>query len=231
MQEKKYRHELKYICSATQIAVLKSRVQSVLPMDVNVGEKGFYNIRSLYFDDYENSGFWDKEDGVNLREKYRIRVYDYSLERISLEVKEKRGNLIHKESCQLSREQYVSLREGKENQMEVSGDNAPLLNRFLVTGKQAVMVPKVIVEYERIPFIYHVGNVRITFDENIASIPTEYLLEDERAPKRMILPGGQQLLEVKFDEFLPDYIYRILQLENMRQTAFSKYCLCRKFAV
>ena len=41
---------------------------------------------------------------------------------------------------------------------------------------------------------------------------------------------GQQLLEVKYDAYLPDYIYRSLQLENLRQEAFSKFYISRRFS-
>ena len=89
--------------------------------------------------------------------------------------------------------------------------------------------PKVIVEYERVPYVDSLGNTRITLDQNIASSD---VIDDFLKPwirRRPIMPAGQHILEVKYDEFLPDYIYQNLQLTNLRQTAFSKYYLCRRY--
>jgi len=91
------------------------------------------------------------------------------------------------------------------------------------------MRPVVIVEYERIPYIYKNGNVRITLDTNISSSSAVEAFLDKTIPGRPVLPLGQQLLEVKYDEYLPDFIYRNLQLHSLRQTAFSKYYICRKY--
>lgn len=225
----KFRYEMKYICSIGQGAILKSRVASYLQLDAFAGQRGYYNIRSLYFDDYDDQAYWEKEDGVDPREKYRIRIYNSSLERISLELKKKHCGKIQKESCRLTKEQYELLCAGEK--IMPAEENNPLLNRFGLQQMTMGMSPRVIVEYDRVPYVYASGNVRITFDENIASISSHFKMEQEDAPKRMILPMGQMLLEVKFDEFLPDYIYRMLQLENLHQTAFSKYYLCRKYAV
>lgn len=91
--------------------------------------------------------------------------------------------------------------------------------------------PVVIVEYERIPYVYKNGNVRVTFDTQIASSSNVADFFAEHLPKRPIMPVGQHLLEVKFDEYLPDFIYRSLNLGVLQQTAYSKYYLCRKYAL
>ena len=90
--------------------------------------------------------------------------------------------------------------------------------------------PVAIVEYDRIPYVYKNGNVRITLDTNISSCSAVERFLDETLPVRPVMPMGQQLLEVKYDEYLPDFIYRNLQLHSLRQTAFSKYYICRKYA-
>ena len=93
------------------------------------------------------------------------------------------------------------------------------------------MKPVVIVEYDRIPYVYKNGNVRVTLDTNIASSDAIDKFLDESIPKRPVMPVGMQLMEVKFDEYLPDHIYRALQLDSLQQTAFSKYYICRKYSL
>ena len=72
-------------------------------------------------------------------------------------------------------------------------------------------------------------HVRVAFDRNIRSGSDFTRFFDEDLPVRPILPEGTNLVEVKFDELLPDYIYEILQTGMLHQTSFSKYYLCRKF--
>ena len=94
-----------------------------------------------------------------------------------------------------------------------------------------LLQPKIIVEYDRAPYIYPDGNVRITFDRNIRSGAQSLEFGESRIALRPIMETSRHLMEVKFDEFLPDWIHRTLQLDSMTQTAFSKYYLCRKYSL
>lgn len=222
-----YRNELKYLVWAPQIALLQNRVDHLMQLDSHVGEAKGYNIRSLYFDDYLDSYMLENELGTDPREKFRIRIYNHSPERISLELKQKERGMTRKLSCALTREQCETLMEGRL--LPVSGEYPPVLQKLLLLMRTRRLVPKVIVEYDRIPYVERLGNVRVTLDQNIAaSGELDSFLEPELA-KRPILPAGQHILEVKYDEFLPDYIRTNLQLKNLKQTAFSKYYLCRRY--
>ena len=90
MEERPYRDEYKYPLTNGQILIEESKIKAIALKDGHVGEKGYYNIRSLYFDDYEDRCYMDNENGVDEREKFRIRIYDHSRQRIALELKEKR---------------------------------------------------------------------------------------------------------------------------------------------
>ena len=91
------------------------------------------------------------------------------------------------------------------------------------------LAPKVIVAYERTPFVYAPGNVRITFDRNIGSTTDLSGFFRENLPLRPVMPMGKHVLEVKYDEFLPDFLYDVMNLGSLRQSAYSKYYFCRKF--
>ena len=227
--EMKYRHELKYVVSAAQTPLLKSRISNLMQLDSHAGMDGIYNIRSLYFDDYTNRCFYENENGTDPREKYRIRIYNHSPERITLECKRKERGKTRKESCPLTQEQAEQLIHGKA--LPMGETLPPLLNKFLIEMVTRRLHPVVIVEYERIPYVYKNGNVRITFDTQMASSTCVTDFFSDKLPKRPIMPAGRHLMEVKFDEYLPDVIYRSLNLSQLQQTAFSKYYLCRKFAL
>lgn len=229
MQSKfnKFRHELKYQITDAQVAMLQNRIRHLIPMDSHVGQAGTYRIRSLYFDDYEDRCLRENEDGTDPREKFRIRIYNASSERITLECKRKERGKTHKSACPLTVEQTKLLMAGKI--LPDIGSQPPVLRKLTLQMMTRRMRPVVIVEYDRIPYVYKNGNVRITLDTNItSSSAVERFLEPDILP-RPVLPAGQQLLEVKYDEYLPDFIYRSLQLHSLRQTAFSKYAICRKY--
>ena len=223
----KFRHELKYQITDAQLMMLKNRINHLIPADSHAGADGVYSIRSLYFDDYENRCFRENENGTDPREKFRIRIYNASSDRITLECKRKERGKTHKSACPLTVEQTKLLMAGKI--LPDIGSQPPVLRKLTLQMMTRRMRPVVIVEYDRIPYVYKNGNVRITLDTNItSSSAVERFLEPDILP-RPVLPAGQQLLEVKYDEYLPDFIYRSLQLHSLRQTAFSKYAICRKY--
>jgi len=226
----RFRHEMKYLVNDAQLASLKSRLHGIMDIDKHAGADGTYIIRSLYFDDYDESAFYANQAGVNRREKYRIRIYNGSMERISLERKSKVSNKIRKITCILTREQYEMLADPHADKT-VRAEYPELLNRALALYQEKRLQPKVIVEYERTPFVYRNGNVRITFDRNLTS---SYLLNNftdsnPHMQGRPVMPAGQHLLEVKYDEFLPDHIYRTIAMNGMSLTSYSKYYLCRQY--
>ena len=72
-----FRNEWKYLISTSEKELLKLRMKHFLKLDPHAGT-GSYMIRSLYFDDYWNSAFEEKEAGVLMRKKYRIRAPETS---------------------------------------------------------------------------------------------------------------------------------------------------------
>lgn len=234
-----FRHEYKFIISISQSVILKERLTGLMKRDVNSGEKGSYEIRSIYFDDVHNSCFKQNEAGIDPRAKYRIRSYRLSDERIVLEKKIKQNGMTKKLQQKLTKEQYEILKRCDDrgvlkrpaDKELFFHDQPPLVKELLSLKQMRLMCPKVIVAYERTPFVEEAGNVRVTFDDNISS-STKF--EDFFSPglmKRPIMPVGQTLMEVKFDEFLPEYIKETLELGKLSQTAFSKYYLCRRYSL
>ena len=224
----KHRNELKYLCSEADIQIIQSRISPICAHDKHTAADGTYHIRSVYFDDPQNRCYYENENGTDPREKFRIRIYNGSDRRITLECKRKERSMTHKESCSLTKEQYMTIVSGAPLE---NCDRDPLLNRFEMLRRTTKLEPKVIVAYDRTPFVYGPGNVRITFDRNIGSTTDIARFFDPQIPLRPILPTGKHILEVKYDEFLPDFLYASMSLGCLRQTAFSKYYLCRKFTM
>ena len=206
------------------LLLLAGRLKQVMAQDIHQ-EGDCYEIRSLYFDDAWDRCMDENESGVDRREKYRIRIYDPRSEVIHLEIKEKNRGLTKKRACDLSRQECCRIMEGD---LPLHLDSRAPLNCLQMRMRDSHMAPKVIISYERTAFVHPSGNVRITFDRNItASKYCDEFLEDRVSGMTPVLPAGMHVLEVKYDEFLPDVIARQLEIGKLRKTAFSKYYLGR----
>ena len=223
MRKIKYRHELKQEISYLDMLVLRQRLLAVMQRDLHAAD-GKYEIRSLYFDNARDKALREKTDGVNVREKFRIRYYNGDSSFIKLEKKSKINGLCLKESARLTKEETQAIIDGNVGWMKDSSES--LIRELYIKMITQGLRPKTIVDYTREPFIFAPGNVRVTLDYNIR---TGMLDTDFFNMSCTTIPAGEDaiILEVKWDEFLPDIIRDILQLKNGRAGAFSKYAACR----
>ncbi|MCR4621248.1 MAG: polyphosphate polymerase domain-containing protein [Clostridiales bacterium] len=229
MNGQQWRHELKYLINLPEWALLRSRLPAGVRRDDHAGPDGEYMIRSLYFDDYWNTAYEEKEEGVLKRHKYRIRVYNCSDSRILLERKNKYGPYIWKQSAPLTRKQLEAILQGDYSVLLTGESN--LLKEFYYECMSRVMRPRVIVDYDREPFVLDAGNVRITFDKRVRAGFGEFSLFDPALPTAEVLRGDQIIMEVKYTEFLPKLVRSLLPPRSAELTAASKYVLCCDAAV
>lgn len=223
MRKIKYRHELKQEISNLDMLVLRQRLLAVMQRDLHAAD-GKYEIRSLYFDNARDKALREKTDGVNVREKFRIRYYNGDSSFIKLEKKSKINGLCLKESARLTKEETQAIINGNVGWMKDSSES--LIRELYIKMITQGLRPKTIVDYTREPFIFAPGNVRVTLDYNIR---TGMIGTDFFNMSCTTIPAGEDaiILEVKWDEFLPDIIRDIVQLKNGRAGAFSKYAACR----
>ena len=223
----KYRFEWKYSLSLPQAELMAGRLKQHLKPDPHaVG--GSYTVRSLYFDDWKNSAYEQKLMGVYARQKWRVRIYNYSDDRISLERKKKRGNYIFKESAPLSREEFGQILAGDFGFLLQRQEN--LCREFWVECTSALLRPKVIVDYRRTPLILKEGTVRLTFDEDVRAAVGSFDIFDPGLPVISAQEPDKVLLEVKYTEFLPRFIRQLLSDGAKEYHSFSKYVACYEAA-
>lgn len=218
-----YRNEWKYYISLKEAELLKRRLRPFTEPDPFTTD-GRYTIRSLYFDDYWNSSYEEKTMGVDDRQKWRIRIYNYSDSSIKLERKKKWGSYIHKDSAGLSREEYEKILRGDYTFLLKKEDT--LCREFYYECMVKLQRPRVIVDYEREPLILQEGDVRITFDSDVRAAISSFDIFDPELPCLAVLPPETMVLEVKFTELLPDVIKKLLPLDGQEFSAVSKYTLC-----
>lgn len=218
-----YRHELKYIISTADAKLLKLRLPHFMERDPHAGPSGCYTIRSLYFDDLAHSAFYEKVDGINIRSKYRIRMYNYRTDVFKLEKKEKLGNLTRKTAQTLTLRQAADLQRLR---LRRETDREDLLAEVEMKIRSGSLRPMVLVDYDRTPFVCRSGNTRITLDENLRTKPYQADLTASPGAMIPVLEKGQVILEVKFDDFLPGYLADILRDIPKAPQAISKFALC-----
>ncbi len=221
----KFRHEWKHEINYADKLVLVSRLSAVMQRDKHAINNR-YEIRSLYFDTPTDKALREKMDGVNIREKFRIRYYNNDTSYIVLEKKSKINGLCAKDSCMVTKEEAQKIVDGDIEWM-LSSDR-PLCRELYSKMKAQRLRPKTIVDYTREPFVFSAGNVRVTIDYNIRTgdFRTDFL-----NPETVTLPveNNPIILEVKWDEFLPDVIRDVVSVPNRHVTAFSKYEQCRVY--
>ena len=218
-----YRHEWKHELNYADMLNLRPRLRAVMEPDPHAID-GRYFIRSLYFDTPRDKALREKLDGVNMREKFRIRFYNGDTSVIHLEKKSKRNGLGAKFSAPLTQEQAQSIVQGETDWMLSSPHE--LIRELYCKMRDQELRPKTIVDYTREPYIYGPGHVRVTLDYDIRTglSCTDFL--DMDCPT---IPAGDApiLLEVKWDAFLPSIIRDIVQIPGRHASAFSKYAQCR----
>jgi len=219
----KFRHEWKHEINYSDMLALRSRLNAVMKKDAHSID-GLYRSRTLYFDNLSDKALREKIDGVNIREKFRIRFYNGDLSYITLEKKSKIGGLCNKVSVDITAKEAQKIVDGDIEWMKSSGK--ALLVELYAKMKYQGLRPKTIVAYTREAYVYKAGNVRVTLDYNIRTgdFRTDFL-----NPDTITLPAGDPviILEVKWDEFLPTIIKDAVTLTGRRVCAFSKYERCR----
>ena len=220
-----FRHEWKHVLNYADLLTLRHRLEAVMERDPHSID-GKYHIRSLYFDNPDDKALREKIDGVNIREKFRIRLYNWDTSLIKLEKKSKRNGLGTKYSANLTAEEAQKIVDGDLDWMMAS-DRA-LVQELYCKMRYQGLEPKTIVDYTREPFIFRPGNVRVTLDYDIR---TGQERTDFLDPDIVTIPAGDApiLVEVKWDEFLPTIIRDAVSLPNRRVGSFSKYAQCRVY--
>lgn len=227
-QEGRSRHELKYEITYEEYLSLRSRLRQVMKPDSHVQKDGKYRIRSIYFDNLYDKALREKVNGAAWREKFRIRYYNDDFSYILLEKKIKDHRLCRKMAAELTKDEYESLLSLDTAWMK--RHESPLVQELRVKMKTELLRPRVMVSYLREPYIYAAGNVRITFDSDIrTSLFVRQFLNSDRHDICAADAPGVIILEIKYDDFLPELISHMVQAGGIRSQAFSKYAISRRF--
>jgi hypothetical protein len=219
----RFRHKYKYLINYPELEEVKIRMKPYFKLDPHA-TGGEYMIRSLYFDDVWNSAYEEKEMGIYFRKKYRIRIYNCTADSIKLERKTKNGKYIFKESATLTKDEVYRILDGDYGFLLHKDNN--LLREFYVECMSNFMRPRVIVDYDREPFILDEGTVRVTFDKSVRAAVGSFDIFDDTLPTLPAIPLDRLIMEVKFTEFLPQLVRELVPPGASEMVAASKYVVC-----
>ena len=219
-----YRYENKYIIDLYSAELLKRQLKSLMKMDEHsISDDVSYEIRSLYYDDDNDTAYFDKINGIEFRRKYRLRMYNNDFHTIKLECKFKDENMTKKEYCEISSKNAKLLVKEEYDRIHIYND---FYKKFINDVKYMGLKPRVIVDYSRLALCYPASDVRITFDSKLKSSNAISSYFDDSILRTDCFDENQVVLEVKYNDFLPDIIQTILNQYNLRSIAISKFSTC-----
>lgn len=224
------RHELKFFISPLQYQVLSRTLKATLNPDPNGDENNQYHIRSLYFDTAYDSALYDKINGTANRDKYRIRIYNFSDQMIRLECKSKFRDLISKRSVRITRDLAEQLISADPTGLESTASG--LVSDTFREMRTNLLHPVVIVDYLREAYLHPAEEVRITFDMQLRSGLNSVDMFNPYLPTVPPFDHDEIILEVKYNQVLPLYIANLLTYalrDGACRSAISKYVYCRRF--
>lgn len=218
------RQEKKYLLSYGQFRSLDGMLSKLLHADENSGTDG-YLVRSLYYDTMQERDYCEKEDGLEVRRKLRLRIYHPEDDFALLEMKQKQGENQKKRSLRVSRKDAEELARGKlecllRYQEDFARECYGLMNLMQYR-------PKSIVEYRRKAYIVKENKTRITFDHQIRATECDFHIFSGALKQYPVLDPYLVILEVKYNGFLLSYLKELLSLEGKSPLSVSKYSLSR----
>lgn len=222
------REEKKYLITLENYISSCHFFKQVLHEDNHNGLYG-YKVRSLYFDTIYDDDFYNKIDGLQVRRKIRIRIYNPNDKFGLLELKQKEGNYQQKRSLKMGRGDILEMIKG--NYDVLLNYKEEFAREMYVIMKTKHYVPKSINEYTRVAFVANENNIRITFDRDIKATETSFDLFDPNLALNYVLDPYNVVFEVKYNGFLLSYIKDIINKCDRIQTPTSKYCIARSSTI
>lgn len=218
------RQEKKFLITLEQYYRYAHRFADIMMEDAHNQGDG-YTIRSLYFDTIDDRDFQEKEDGIELRRKLRLRNYGADSSSAKLEMKQKQGASQKKRSLTLTKADACALIDGNTSILLKQGSSFAL-ECYAMMNMHAYR-PCSVVEYKRRAFIAKENNIRVTFDHHIIASESNYAIFDQKLKQNYVFDPYLVVLEVKYNGFLLSYIKDLIDSIDRSETSVSKYCLSR----
>ena len=218
------RQERKFLIDQVQLYEYSHYFSQIMAQDPHNGLDG-YEIRSLYFDTIDDRDFEEKEQGVEIRRKIRLRNYGATNDFAILEMKQKQGSAQKKRSLRMKKEDAKQLIHGNYSVL-LSYPEPFALELFGVMNMYCYR-PKAVVQYKRKAFIAKENKIRVTFDHSIVATESHFDIFSESLLQYPVMSSSLAILEVKYNGFLLSYIKDLLKVLERNELSMSKYAMSR----
>lgn len=221
------RYELKYLISESKAHALMQFVESYLPLDryCKSQPSSAYQIVTLYLDSHNLQLCRESLEGHKNRFKLRVRSYtddpDYAC---FFEIKRRMNTIIIKDRVRVEHCNVASLLS--ELPLSIGGcrTGGDTLEQFRLYMNSINAKPVIKVRYMRRAYEGDSQiRVRITFDRqlafNVGSAP-EVLFTGEGWQRH---PLNGVILEIKFTDYYPAWLNRMVKSFDLHQRSLSKY--------
>lgn len=226
------RYEYKYKITPEMIPLIRDYSSPFTAVDPHLKdvEDSKYTVRSIYFDTPTLDFYYEKMDGLKIRKKLRIRTYNDMDDFAFLEIKRKFVNCVAKERSKLpfmvierlintTEESAIEYPENDHNSRLVSG-------RFMYNLFKKGLIPILLVVYEREAYLGIADdNERLTIDTDVRSVAEPDLAEILHTKDFVPSFGNDAILELKFNDLMPQWMKELVREFNLKKGSISKYCL------
>ncbi|MEG0846124.1 MAG: polyphosphate polymerase domain-containing protein [Niameybacter sp.] len=221
------RKEEKYLINLVDCRRYEDTLEKLMLQDKH-SEGGRYTVRSLYFDSLNDRDFVEKQQGLSVRKKIRLRIYDPNSLYASLEMKQKQGEQQMKRFLRIAREDAILMTQGIYTPL-LKYDH-PFARECYSLMNIEFYRPKTIVEYKRKAFVAKENRIRITLDSDIRATEGCMDLFAEHLSLYPVLDQAHIVMEIKYNGFLLNYIKDLVKDVNRSSLSVSKYCLGRSIS-
>ncbi len=219
------RHELKFYINLADYEYCRSVLSYLMHRDSHQKNKQGYFIRSLYFDDIYDTSVEEKLAGTEKRSKYRLRIYDCNQNWAKFERKSKYNDYVQKSAAIITKREAGDIIKGNYECLLNYQKNE--INSIYFDVKKKYIKPVVIIDYIRDAYKLDYSNIRITFDKKISYNDSNFDIFNQNIKTIRLQSNDVIVMEIKFNNFLPQWFTKILKLNNPVRSAVSKYCQSR----
>lgn len=223
------RYEIKYLVAPRDLPKVRAALAGLLEPDANNGTAGGYFNHSIYFDSPHYRYYTEKHEGQLARVKPRIRFYRPAVGAAPLatflELKGRYDRIVAKRRVGLSQSDAQAVLTAANPTAPLAANNDVVAKEFTYLCDRFNLQPCVTVLYHREAFFSALyKSLRVTYDSGLlcslathSNIPTDSYIPG--------LPGGETVLEVKYNDQIPKILLNRLNALGLQQRTFSKFAV------
>jgi len=219
------RFELKYLVPQRRVGEIVRSLEPFVMPDANWEDEGGYPIHSIYWDSDEWTLFWEKIEGLKDRRKLRVRRYagaDYAF----VEIKHRTDRTLQKRRARLPLDTVFRTFRGEPDELDAPIDiEDPVVGEAMGLRFRHRLRPRMAVSYRRKAYFGRYDpDLRITFDSRVQYHHRNVDIAAPFETGPYILDPRIAILEIKFNDRVPDWLVRLVEGHGLQTTRLSKYC-------